>query len=1393
MNMVDAERRRQPRVAETKEKLVKKKLLAINFFPSFTPPITGGEQRSFFLLKALAQDFDVVSVVPTYPDTRRETVQLAPGLTEVRFPKTKEYSAVYGQLLREKEPIHTTAMSYALAGACHGAMLDYLAEIWDSIDGVVLQHATCAAILDALRLPRKPTFYLSHNCEFELAANAYTQRDKHDYACLMHQLEYRACQYSDLVVPVSQEDGEKFVHLFAVRPDAVCVAGNGSTDRFADADKPFPQPTNAASAIFLGSKWGPNLGAAKYICTELAAACPDITFHICGNVCDELRDIASRSNVLLHGILPDDALGDLLETTHIGLNPILDGAGSNVKLADYLAHGLCVVSTPKGSRGFEGALDNLNTVPLEQFPDTLNALAADKAPTAATRRKWRDAAREIWSWDEIARPLSDRMQQVLDNGPAPRQPINRILVINEFPVTGRESGGEARIAGLLSAPPENSIVTVLTFGRESFRLHRLSDRVACIELPLTRHQKEQVAATNRYSYTSADDVVIPQTAHRNPMFLLALETVVSHSDVAVMEHPFMWPVFRQIRSRTPLIYGSHNVEAIMKRATLDTHRMKHELCDQILEWEKALVQHAHAVCACSPGDADVYRQWGADAVTVIENGVTPLEDQHGEFEISPDRRVYLRRELAEIAPEQAGQIIELLLKRVPEDAEITAAAKALKQGGKELDTYLLGLVRSEENIQGNRVYVTGLLGGAAARPFSAVFMGTAHRPNLSAAELLVDSVAPACPDTDFLIVGKVGLSLQRTELPENVFICGFLSDELKTAVMLDCDLGLNPMIEGGGSNLKIPDYLVHGLDVISTPFGVRGFQITEDEGLHVAHVLEFPVAINRLKESLGTRARRTSCAPSVEQYYWSVLSERYFGVIKEAANDFKRKSLVVVDSPMRLSPNMLAEESRFLEEAMDREDVLITVFADPLKLDGQAPVYHDLRPRNIAYREHSRALEFSIPGLPAYGLFRKSICEIPGDAWDGDTLPTDEIICASGFSMPLFNGSRVHRFIRNEARILLPENTSSVRISGYATRSVTIVVSAGDEFIAKFQVHKKYNLTFEPPNGAPIRLQVQSNENYRNISVFQTSVEEITAVVNGLRKTASLLASFVPAERNEIDLCTNGVCLDQAEVVPRNVGNEMDRISIDRSHHDKLLVVGSQRFCKEFSGRGAEGGALVEYQVADLKDIATAEALDIPLKDWEIGLMANRRNRVGYRNKRNLGICPLVFMANGITSELVAIIEQTLGRLSIRYSQTKIVVLLPADKMRSQFAQMLSEHFAAAAGKVVILSPDSESEMLSIIAEAGLVVGYRLRDTVVRRLTRLEEVFDLSVKAWDGKSSAGRYNKVDDVDEILHEYWKRASIADKWTPSRNYGQASQSDDGIEKIYRTMGLARKPSA
>jgi len=61
------------------------------------------------------------------------------------------------------------------------------------------------------------------------------------------------------------------------------------------------------------------------------------------------------------------------------------------------------------------------------------------------------------------------------------------------------------------------------------------------------------------------------------------------------------------------------------------------------------------------------------------------------------------------------------------------------------------------------------------------------------------------------------------------------------------DVGLNPMTTGAGSNVKLPTYLAAGLDVITTPFGLRGFDrlapfVTQAETKEFAAALSSPPA-----------------------------------------------------------------------------------------------------------------------------------------------------------------------------------------------------------------------------------------------------------------------------------------------------------------------------------------------------------------------------------------------------------------------------------------------------------------------------------------------------------------------------------------------------------------------
>jgi hypothetical protein len=108
-----------------------------------------------------------------------------------------------------------------------------------------------------------------------------------------------------------------------------------------------------------------------------------------------------------------------------------------------------------------------------------------------------------------------------------------------------------------------------------------------------------------------------------------------------------------------------------------------------------------------------------------------------------------------------------------------------------------------------------------------VFVGTDFEHNRRAVAALFRFVVPhlARLEARLWIVGDVSAGFRgaaRKEGAGRVRAVPAQSD--LTPWLWGCDVGLNPITTGAGSNVKLPTYLAAGLDVVTTPFGARGFE-----------------------------------------------------------------------------------------------------------------------------------------------------------------------------------------------------------------------------------------------------------------------------------------------------------------------------------------------------------------------------------------------------------------------------------------------------------------------------------------------------------------------------------------------------------------------------------------
>lgn len=163
--------------------------------------------------------------------------------------------------------------------------------------------------------------------------------------------------------------------------------------------------------------------------------------------------------------------------------------------------------------------------------------------------------------------------------------------------------------------------------------------------------------------------------------------------------------------------------------------------------------------------------------------------------------------------------------------------------------------------------------------YQALFLGSWHEPNLVAVRS-IHVAAEQLPDVRFLVVGSAGLAFAGHAVPPNVDLCGVVEEGFVRGVLGLADVALNPMRLGSGTNLKMLDYALAGIPVLSTAFGARGLGL--EPGRHYAPIEgdELAPALTTLRgEDREAVARRATLARDVVagRFAWSAIAARWLG------------------------------------------------------------------------------------------------------------------------------------------------------------------------------------------------------------------------------------------------------------------------------------------------------------------------------------------------------------------------------------------------------------------------------------------------------------------------------------------------------------------------------------
>jgi len=324
-------------------------------FPVY-PPQSGGQNRVYHLYKNIARSTPVTLVTLCNAEQAAFEGEIAPGLREIRIPKSTEHQAAERELEQELQ----ASIGDIFAIEHMHLSPDYLSALCQAASRSKLVIASHPYLYPAIRqVYRGLVFYDSHNVEYDMKADVLAASANADrWLALVKQTEQSCCEGSVGIAVCSAQDQQRLQGLYRQASPDIAVIANGVDSQHIPWVSPenrlrsrWRLPGQRPSAIFMGSWHGPNIEAVSFIINTLAPQCRAIDFLIIGSVCGYFHDHSAVDNVKLLGLLSESDKNDVLSTAQVAINPMNSGAGSNLKMAEYACAGLPVISTPWGLRG----------------------------------------------------------------------------------------------------------------------------------------------------------------------------------------------------------------------------------------------------------------------------------------------------------------------------------------------------------------------------------------------------------------------------------------------------------------------------------------------------------------------------------------------------------------------------------------------------------------------------------------------------------------------------------------------------------------------------------------------------------------------------------------------------------------------------------------------------------------------------------------------------------------------------------------------------------------------------------------------------------------------------------------------------------------------------------
>lgn len=227
-------------------------------------------------------------------------------------------------------------------------------------------------------------------------------------------ISYFACALAEKVICMTPLDFSELIYKIGVEMNKLVLIPNGVDLK----EFPYYGPKlNRRNIIFIGNMfYWPNQNAVELISKKIypkIKGIEGIKFILIGMVPSKIKRKFAKNNFIFTGSVTN--LNKFLKESTIALCPIIEGSGMKVKLLNYCAAGLPVITTKIGASGYEKIDSLIIENDLNKYPAIIIDLLTHPNKMKFLGMRNRKSIEKYYNLDKIADKTIQTYQEILNN------------------------------------------------------------------------------------------------------------------------------------------------------------------------------------------------------------------------------------------------------------------------------------------------------------------------------------------------------------------------------------------------------------------------------------------------------------------------------------------------------------------------------------------------------------------------------------------------------------------------------------------------------------------------------------------------------------------------------------------------------------------------------------------------------------------------------------------------------------------------------------------------------------------------------------------------------------------------------------------------------------------